>query len=59
MAEIELLQEEYAGQAPRDVLITNMKEKFDLGEEKVDSIIKNLKHKGRGGSQDPFPRQER
>ena len=46
MAEIELLQEEYAGQAPRDVLITNMKEKFDVGEEKVDSIIKNLKHKG-------------
>lgn len=46
MAEIELLQEEFAGQAPRDVLITNMKEKFDVGEEKVDSIIKNLKHKG-------------
>ena len=44
--EIGNLEEEYAGSAPIDVLITNMNEKFGLSEEKVRSIVRNLKQKG-------------
>ncbi len=44
--EIALLEEEYGGQAPTNVLISNMADKYDIGEDKVESIIQNLKHKG-------------
>lgn len=46
LEEVGILEEEYAGKAPKDVLISNMAEKYDVSEEKVESIIKNLKHKG-------------
>ncbi len=35
ISEIELLEEEYAGQAPMNVLISNMSDKYDISEEKV------------------------
>lgn len=44
--EIGLLEEEFAGNAPLDVLITNMNEKYNLSEEKVRSIVRNLQQKG-------------
>lgn len=44
--EIGLLEEEYAGQAPVNVLISNMADKYNIGEEKVENIIRNLKHRG-------------
>ncbi len=44
--EIELLQEEYAGNAPLNVLITNMAEKYDVGQEKVEEIVRSLRQKG-------------
>jgi len=40
------LSEEYAGQAPINVLTSNMMDKYDVSEEKVEAIIKNLKNKG-------------
>ncbi|WP_303294938.1 minichromosome maintenance protein MCM [Methanobrevibacter woesei] len=46
LEEIELLEEEYGGQAPTNVLASNMADKYDISEEKVESIIRNLKHKG-------------
>lgn len=46
LEEVGILEEEYAGKAPKDVLISNMAEKYAVSEEKVESIIKNLKHKG-------------
>jgi replicative DNA helicase Mcm len=44
--EIGLLEEEFAGNAPLDILITNMNEKYNLSEEKVRSIVRNLQQKG-------------
>ena len=44
--EIELLQEEYAGNAPLNVLITNMAEKYDVSQEKVEEIVRSLRQKG-------------
>ena len=44
--EIALLEEEYAGNAPINVLISNMEEKYNVSEEKVESIIRNLRQKG-------------
>ena len=44
--EIELLQEEYAGNAPLNVLITNMADKYDVGQEKVEEIVRSLRQKG-------------
>ena len=44
--EIALLEEEYAGNAPLNVLLSNMKDKYDLSEDKVENIIRNLKQKG-------------
>lgn len=46
LEEVGILEEEYAGKTPKDVLISNMAEKYAVSEEKVESIIKNLKHKG-------------
>ena len=44
--EIALLEEEYAGNAPLNVLLSNMKDKYDLSEDKVENILRNLKQKG-------------
>ena len=41
-----ILEEEYAGQAPMNVLVSNMSDKYDMSEEKVDEMVRNLKHKG-------------
>lgn len=46
ISEIEILEEEYAGQAPMNVLVSNMSDKYDMSEEKVDEMVRNLKHKG-------------
>ena len=44
--EIALLQEEYAGNAPLNVLISNMADKYDVGQEKVEEIVRSLRQKG-------------
>ena len=44
--EIKLLEEEYAGSAPLNVLKSNMNEKYGVSEEKVESIVRNLQQKG-------------
>lgn len=44
--EIALLEEEYAGNAPLNVLISNMVDKYDVSEDKVENIVRNLKQKG-------------
>lgn len=44
--EIALLEEEYAGQSPVNVLISNMADKYSISEDKVENIINNLKQKG-------------
>ena len=44
--EIGLLQEEYAGNAPMNVLIQNMADKYDVSAEKVEEIVRSLRQKG-------------
>ncbi len=44
--EIAALEEEFAGNAPLNILIDNMGEKFGISEEKVRSIVRNLQQKG-------------
>ncbi|MBE6499200.1 MAG: minichromosome maintenance protein MCM [Methanobrevibacter thaueri] len=44
--EIKLLQEEYAGDAPLNLLISNMAEKYGVSEDKTEQIIRNLVQKG-------------
>ena len=44
--EIKLLEEEYAGNAPLNVLISNMSDKYGVSEEKTEQIVKNLVQKG-------------
>ena len=44
--EIDILEEEFAGDAPMNILISNMAEKYNLSEDKVEAIIRNLKQKG-------------
>ena len=44
--EIKLLEEEFAGDAPLNVLITNMNEKFNVSQEKTEQIVRNLIQKG-------------
>jgi replicative DNA helicase Mcm len=46
MEEIGLLEEEFGNQAPLNVLVSNMAEKFDMSEDKVESIVRNLNQKG-------------
>ncbi|WP_409199828.1 minichromosome maintenance protein MCM [Methanobrevibacter sp. DSM 116169] len=46
LSEIEELTEEYNGNAPINVLMSNMEDKYDMSNEKVEGIIKNLKQKG-------------
>jgi replicative DNA helicase Mcm len=44
--EIKLLEEEYAGQAPLNVLISNMSDKYNVSQEKTEQIVRNLVQKG-------------
>lgn len=44
--EIKNLEEEYAGQAPLNVLLSNMSEKYGISEDKTEQIVKNLVQKG-------------
>ena len=45
--EIKDLQEEYEGQAPINVLTSNLMDQYDeLSEDKIEEVIKDLKHKG-------------
>lgn len=44
--EIAILEEEFAGNAPLNILKSNMNEKYGMSEEKVESIVRNLKQKG-------------
>ena len=44
--EIKLLEEEFAGDAPLNVLISNMSEKYGVSQEKTEQIVGNLVQKG-------------
>ncbi|KZX15038.1 MCM2/3/5 family protein [Methanobrevibacter cuticularis] len=44
--EIKELQEEYGDQAPLNVLTSNLIDQYGMSEEKVEEIVKQLKHKG-------------
>ena len=44
--EIKLLEEEFAGDAPLNILITNMNEKYNVSQEKTEQIVRNLIQKG-------------
>ena len=44
--EIKLLEEEYAGDAPLNVLLSNMSEKYGVSEDKTEQIVRNLIQKG-------------
>ena len=44
--EIKLLQEEFAGDAPLNVLLSNMSEKYGVSEDKTEQIVRNLVAKG-------------
>ena len=46
MEEVGLLEEEYGDQAPMNVLVSNMADKYDMSEEKVETIVRNLNQKG-------------
>jgi replicative DNA helicase Mcm len=43
---IKELADEYGGSAPTNILITEMADRFSMSEEKVEEVIKILKHKG-------------
>jgi len=44
--EIKLLEEEFAGNAPLNVLLSNMSEKYGVSEDKTEQIVRNLVQKG-------------
>ena len=44
--EIKLLEEEFAGDAPLNVLLSNMSEKYGVSEDKTEQIVRNLRQKG-------------
>lgn len=44
--EIKLLEEEFAGEAPLNVLISNMSDKYGVSEDKTEQIVNNLVQKG-------------
>ena len=44
--EIKLLEEEYGGTAPLNVLISNMSDKYSVSEDKTEQIVRNLVQKG-------------
>ena len=44
--EIKLLEEEFGGDAPLNVLISNMSDKYGVSQDKTEQIVKNLIQKG-------------
>ena len=44
--EIKLLEEEFAGEEPLTVLVSNMNDKYGVSEEKTEEIVRNLVQKG-------------
>ena len=46
MQEIGILEEEYGNQAPLNVLISNMADKYDMSEETVEAFVRDLNQKG-------------
>ena len=44
--EIKQLEEEYNGEAPLNVILSNMSDKYGVSEDKTEQIIKNLRKKG-------------
>ena len=44
--EIKLLEEEFAGNAPLNVLLSNMSDKYGVSEDKTEQIVRNLVQKG-------------
>ena len=44
--EIKQLEEEYNGEAPLNVILSNMSDKYGVSEDKTEQIIKNLRQKG-------------
>lgn len=44
--EIKQLEEEYNGEAPLNVVLSNMSDKYGVSEDKTEQIIKNLRQKG-------------
>ncbi len=44
--EIKQLEEEYNGEAPLNVILSNMSDKYGVNEDKTEQIIKNLRQKG-------------
>ena len=44
--EVKLLEEEYNGQAPINALKSNMEEKHNMSEDKLESLIRTLKQRG-------------
>ena len=44
--EIKLLEEEFAGEAPLNVLVSNMSDKYGVSEDKTEQIVNNLVQKG-------------
>ena len=44
--EIKALEEEFAGNAPLNVLLSNMSDKYGVSEDKTEQIVKNLVQKG-------------
>ena len=44
--EIKLLEEEFGGDAPLNVLLSNMSEKYGVSEDKTEQIVRNLVAKG-------------
>ena len=43
---IQELEEEYGGRAPTNILISEMADRYNVSEEKVEEFVRNLKHKG-------------
>ena len=46
MEEIAILEQEYGNQAPMNVLVSNMADKFDMSEETVEAFVRDLNQKG-------------
>ena len=46
MEEIGILEEEYGNQAPMNVLVSNMADKYDMSEETVEAFVRDLNQKG-------------
>ena len=46
MEEIGILEQEYGNQAPMNVLVSNMADKYDMSEETVEAFVRDLNQKG-------------